>query len=36
MNQNMRGNLLIELSITVPKHLSEDQLNLVRQIQSNQ
>lgn len=36
MNQPVRGNLLIELSITVPKHLSEDQLNLVRQIQSNQ
>jgi curved DNA-binding protein len=36
MNQNIRGNLLIELSITVPRHLSEDQLNLVRQIQSNQ
>ncbi len=36
MNQNTRGNLLIELGITVPKHLSESQLDLVRQIQSNQ
>lgn len=36
MNQNTRGNLLIELAITVPKHLSENQLDLVRQIQSNQ
>lgn len=36
MNQNARGNLLIELAITVPKHLSDAQLDLVRQIQSNQ
>jgi len=36
MNQNLRGNLLVELSITIPKTLTENQLNLVRQIQSNQ
>jgi molecular chaperone DnaJ len=36
MNQNVRGNLLVELGITVPKNLSQDQLNLVRQIQINQ
>jgi molecular chaperone DnaJ len=36
MNQDVRGNLLVELGITVPKYLNENQLNLVRQIQSLQ
>jgi DnaJ-class molecular chaperone len=30
----MRGNLLVELAITVPKFLSESQKDLVKQIQA--
>lgn len=36
LNNPHRGNLIVEVKLTVPKNLTEDQLNLVRQIQSNQ
>jgi len=36
LEQTVRGNLLIEIIISVPQHLTEHQLELVRQIQSNQ
>jgi len=35
-NQPHRGNLMVELQITIPQHLSDTQLDLVRQLQSNQ
>jgi curved DNA-binding protein len=34
-NYGMKGNLLVELAISIPRNLSEEQLNLVRQIQSS-
>jgi len=33
MHSNIRGNILIRVSVTVPQHLSESQKDLVRQIQ---
>lgn len=36
LNQNVRGNLLIEILITVPKNLTESQLEMIRQVQSAQ
>lgn len=36
INTRNRGNLLVEISVTIPTHLSEDQLNLVKQIQNGQ
>jgi len=36
LNHNVRGNLLVEIAVSVPKHLTEQQLELIRQIQSNQ
>jgi DnaJ-class molecular chaperone len=36
LNHAVRGNLLVEIVVSVPKHLTEPQLELIRQIQSNQ
>jgi DnaJ-class molecular chaperone len=36
LNGSQRGNLLVKIAITVPKNLSDAQLNLVRQIQTMQ
>jgi curved DNA-binding protein len=36
LGQPVRGNLLVEIMVSVPQHLTESQLNLIRQIQSSQ
>jgi curved DNA-binding protein len=36
LNHTVRGNLLVEIVVSVPQHLTETQLELIRQIQSNQ
>lgn len=36
LNRNMKGNLLVELAITVPRNLTESQLGMIKQIQSAQ
>ena len=36
LNHTVRGNLLVEIVVSVPQNLTETQLELIRQIQSNQ
>ena len=36
INQSVRGNLIIELQITVPNNLTHEQAELVKQILANQ
>ena len=36
LNHAVRGNLLVEIAVSIPKHLTDQQLELIRQIQSNQ
>jgi curved DNA-binding protein len=36
LNQDYRGNLIVEINISVPKNLTEQQLDLIKQVQSNQ